>query len=65
MATLNEKFNGLGNTLYTALPEDIADANKALARALGQIKNVFQLSTAQVGQVAATLETTKGLNLIN
>ena len=42
MATLNEKFNGLGNTLYTALPEDIADANKALARALGQIKNVFQ-----------------------
>ena len=65
MATLNEKFNGLGNTLYTALPEDTADANKALARALGQIKNVFQLSTAQVGQVAATLETTKGLNLIS
>jgi len=65
MATLNEKFNGLGNTLYTALPEDIADANKALARALGQIKNVFQLSTAQVGQVAAILETTKGLNLIS
>ena len=65
MATLNEKFNGLGNTLYTALPEDIADANKALARSLGQIKNVFHLSTAQVGQVAATLETTKGLNLIS
>jgi len=65
MATLNEKFNGLGNTLYTALPEDTADANKALARALGQIKNVFNLTTAQVGQVAATLETTKGLDLIN
>jgi hypothetical protein len=65
MATLNEKFNGLGNTLYTALPEDTADANKALARALGQIKTVFNLTTAQVGQVAATLETTKGLDLIN
>ena len=64
MPTLNEKFNGLGNKLYTALPEDIADANKALARSLGQIKNVFDLTTAQVGTVAGSLETTKDLNLI-
>jgi len=65
MATLNEKFNGLGQELYTALPEDIADANKALARALGQIKNVFELTTSQLGEVAPTLETTKGLSLIS
>ena len=64
MTTLNEKFNGLGNKLYTALPEDIADANKALARSLGQIKNVFDLTTAQIGTVAGSLETTKDLSLI-
>ena len=65
MASLNSSFNGLGNDLYTALPEDVADANRALARALGQIKNVFDLSPGQLGQAAATLETTKGLDLIN
>lgn len=65
MASLNSSFNGLGNDLYTALPEDVADANQALARALGQIKNVFDLSPGQLGQAAATLETTKGLDLIN
>lgn len=65
MATLNEKFKGLGREFYSALPEDVADANKALARALGQIKNVFDLTPSQLGQVAATLETTKGLNLIS
>jgi len=65
MATVNEKFKGLGQDLYTALPEDTADANKALARALGQIKNVFELTTSQLGEVAPTLETTKGLSLIS
>ena len=65
MSSLNDEFNGLGNDLYTALPEDVADANVAVGRALGQIKNVFDLTPGQLGQAAATLETSKGLNLVD
>ena len=65
MPGLNDEFNGLGNELYTALPEAVADANIAVARALGQIKNVFDLTPGQLGQAAATLETSKGLNLVD
>ena len=45
--SINNAFNGIGKDLYTAVPEEIADANKALANALGQIKNVFQIDTQQ------------------
>ena len=65
MPGLNDEFNGLGNELYTALPEAVADANVAVGRALGQIKNVFDLNPAQLGQAAATLETSKGLDLVD
>ena len=65
MSSLNDEFNGLGNDLYTALPEAVADANVAVGRALGQIKNVFDLTPGQLGQAAATLETSKGLNLVD
>ncbi len=62
--SINNAFNGVGKDLYTAVPEEIADANKALASALGQIKNVFQIDAQQLGAVTETLETTKGLDLI-
>jgi len=64
MASVNDKFKGLGEELYVATPEDIADANKALARALGQVKNIFDVTPQQVGQVLASLESSKGLDLI-
>lgn len=47
MPSVNDKFKGLGSNLYSSTPEDIADANRALARSLGQIKNVFNLTTDQ------------------
>ena len=62
--SLNSELNGIGSDLYTALPEEIADANKALAQSLQQIKNVFNSDAQQLAQVAYKLETTKGLDQI-
>jgi hypothetical protein len=64
MPSVNDKFKGLGSNLYSSTPEDIADANRALARSLGQIKNVFNLTTDQLAEVSISLETLKGLDLI-
>lgn len=64
MPSVNDKFKGLGSDLYSSTPEDIADANRALARSLGQIKNVFNLTTDQLAEVSLNLETLKGLDLI-
>jgi hypothetical protein len=64
MATVNDKFKGLGEELYVATPEDIADANRALARALGQVKNIFDATPQQLSTVLGSLESSKGLNLI-
>ena len=65
MPTVNEKFKGLGKKLYQALPEDVADANAALARAFGQIKNIFDQTPQTVGTTAKKLETLKGLDLLD
>lgn len=64
MASVNDKFKGLGEELYVATPEDIADANKALARALGQIKNIFDATPQQISRVLGSLESSKGLDKI-
>lgn len=64
MASVNDKFKGLGEELYVATPEDIADANRALARALGQVKNIFDATPQQLSTVLGSLESSKGLNLI-
>jgi len=64
MATVNDKFKGLGENLYVATPMDIADANRALARALGQVKNIFDATPQQLSTVLGKLESSKGLNLI-
>lgn len=64
MASVNDKFKGIGKDFYSSTPEDIADANRALANALGQIKNVFNLTTDQLAEASVGLETLKGLDLI-
>ena len=65
MASVNDKFKGLGSELYSSTPEDIADANRALANSLGQIKNIFNVTPQQLATVGATLETLKGLDKLD
>lgn len=62
--TLNADLNGLGEDLYICVPEYIADTNRALSRSLQQIKDVFNITSQQLSQVAEKLETTKGLTTI-
>ena len=62
--SLNPVVNGLGGDLYICVPEYIADANKALSQSLQQIKDVFNITSQQLSQVAEKLETTKGLSTI-
>jgi len=61
---VNDKFKGIGEDLYVAVPEDIADANRALARALGQVKNIFDATPQQLSTVLGSLESSKGLDKI-
>ena len=65
MASVNDKFKGIGSELYSSTPEDIADANKALANSLGQIKNIFNVTPQQLATVGASLETLKGLDKLD
>ena len=65
MASVNDKFKGIGSELYSSTPEDIADANRALANSLGQIKNVFNVTPQQLATVGAKLETLKGLDKLD
>ena len=65
MASVNDKFKGLGSELYSSTPEDIADANRALANSLGQIKSIFNVAPQQLATVGATLETLKGLDKLD
>lgn len=65
MSSVNDKFKGLGQELYVATPEDVADANRALARALGQVKNIFDTTPQQLSTMVGTLESSKGLDLID
>lgn len=65
MASVNDKFKGLGAELYSSTPEDIADANRALANSLGQIKNVFNVTPQQLATVGNNLETLKGLDKLD
>lgn len=60
--TVNDSIKGKGQDLYTAIPEDIADANRALSESLQQIKDVFNLDAQQLATVTKELETLKGLD---
>jgi len=62
--TANTVINGMGEDLYICVPEYIADSNKALSQSLQQIKDVFNITSQQLSQVAENLETTKGLTTI-
>lgn len=62
--SMNPAISGLGEELYICVPEYIADTSQALSRSLQQIKDVFNITSQQLSQVAEKLETTKGLTTI-
>ena len=63
-AGFNPELQGLGQSLYLAVPEYIADSNQALGRSLQQVKDIFNITSQQLSAVAEKLETTKGLDAV-
>ena len=62
--SLNAELTGLGEDLYICVPEYIADSSRALSRSLQQIKDVFNITSQQLSQLAEKLETIKGLTTL-
>lgn len=65
--TLNiqELPKGFGSYLQNILPDDIAAAAGAFSRTMQQIKNIEGVPIEKFAQVGGTMETAKGLDLIN
>ena len=63
--SINTEFKGSGSEFYSATPQDMADANKAFANSLQQIKNIFDTDSTILSTALSSLETTKGLDLLN
>lgn len=62
--SVNQEFDRLGNSLSGIIPDNLAVANGALARSLGQIKNIAQSTPASLGTATQELETLKDLPLL-
>lgn len=62
--SVNPEFNNLGENLSGIIPDDLAVANGALARSLGQIKSITQSSTSLLATATQELETLKDLTLL-
>ena len=62
--SVNAEFDDLGTDLAGALPDDLAVANGALSRSLGQIKGVDDTTATLLSTASQTAETFKDLNLI-
>jgi len=56
---------GFGSYLQDLIPADIAVAAGAFSMSMQQIKNITNVPIEKFAQVAANLETTQGLNLVN
>ena len=63
--SVNEQFTDLGIDLAGALPDDLAVANGALSRSMGQIKGIDATTSSLLSTATTTAETLKGLNLVN
>ena len=62
--SVNGEFQELGNKLKGVVPDDLAVANGALARSLGQVKNIGQTNSEDLGNSLNNLETLKDLDLV-
>lgn len=56
---------GFGSYLTAILPDDIATSTGAFSYSMQQITNIFSVDFEKFAQAVYSLETTKGLNLIN
>ena len=61
---VNGEFDSLGANLAGAIPSDLAVANGALARSLGQVKGIDASTAGLLSTVATSAETLKDLPLI-
>ena len=61
---VNEEFNDLGERLSGALPDDLATANGALSRSIGQVKGIDGTTAKLLSTASSTAETLKDLDLI-
>ena len=61
---VNAEFDILGDELKGSLPDDLAVANGALARSLGQVKGIDASTANLLSTAATTAETFKDLDLI-
>ena len=59
--SVNPVFNNLGERLHGIIPDNLACANGALARSLGQIKGIESTGISTFTSAATNLETMKGL----
>lgn len=62
--SVNAEFSDLGTDLAGALPDDLAVANGALSRSIGQIKGVDGTTAKLLSTASTTAETLKGLDLV-
>ena len=62
--SVNAEFNDLGSNLNGSLPDDLAVANGALARSLGQVKGIDGSTANLLATASTTAETFKDLDLI-
>ena len=59
--SVNPVFESLGERLYGIIPDNLAIANGALIRSLGQIKGIESTGITEFTNAATNLETMKGL----
>ena len=62
--SVNSQFDSLGDKLRGIVPDDVAVANGALSRSLGQVKNISQTNSDDLGTALSNLETLKDLDLL-
>lgn len=62
--SVNQQFESLGQRLSGILPDDLAVANGALGRSMGQVKGIANTNTASLATALQSMETLKDLPLM-
>ena len=62
--SISQDFSGLGGVLRSVMPPEIAAANAALSRSLGQITNIFSVPVDDFARVLQQVETLKDTDFI-
>lgn len=62
--SVNQQFESLGEPLSGIIPDNLAVANGALGRSLGQVKGIGNTSTSTLATALTSMETLKDLPLL-